>query len=225
MGSSETYYDISKLREDTSVTWPIILSEAEIDAEPIAVYVPSSEETPIGPTIGTDIISAEGNVSEKEKASAVADTPMEGFFDGLILLQRPWPLPLLLLLGRILEVYCSISAKFSTPPKGGVPQMGAQIEEVLFTTPPPVISPSNPFAVLPQVVRGEPSLVVTPSSISSSTTQMLDMELSPEVGSEEILDDSDDELAVKTRISDSNNTSNEEFATEVMGISSPPLRI
>lgn len=53
----------------------------QIDSEPIAVYVPSSEETPIGPTIGTDIISAKGNVSKKEKASAVADTPMEGFFD------------------------------------------------------------------------------------------------------------------------------------------------
>lgn len=103
--------------------------------------------------------------------------------------------------------------------------MGAQIEEVPFTTPPPVISPNNPFAVLPQVVRGKPSLVVTPSSISSSATQMLNVELSLEVGSEEILDDSDDELVVKTRISDSNDTSNEEFATEAMGISSPALRI
>ena len=40
--------------------------------------------------------------------------------------------------------------------------MATQIEEVPFTTPSLVIFPSNLFAVLPQVVRGEPSLVVTP---------------------------------------------------------------
>lgn len=54
---------------------------------------------------------------------------------------------------------------------------------------------------------------------------MLDVEVSPEVGSKEILEDSDDELVVKTRISDSNDASNEESDTEAMGISSPPLRI
>ena len=52
---------------------------------------------------------------------------------------------------------------------------------------------------------------------------MLDVEVSPEVGSKEILEDSDDELVVKTRISDSNDASNEESDTEAMGISSPPL--
>lgn len=54
---------------------------------------------------------------------------------------------------------------------------------------------------------------------------MLDVEVSPEVGSKEILEDSDDELVVKTRISDSNDASNEESDTEAMGISSPPLSI
>lgn len=54
---------------------------------------------------------------------------------------------------------------------------------------------------------------------------MLDVEVSPEVGSKEILEDSDDELVVKTRISDSNDASNEESDTEAMGICSPPLRI
>ena len=49
------------------------------------------------------------------------------------------------------------------------------------------------------------------------------MEVSPEVGSKEILEDSDDELVVKTRISDSNDASNEESDTEAMGISSPPF--
>ena len=52
---------------------------------------------------------------------------------------------------------------------------------------------------------------------------MLDVEVSPEVGSKEILED--DELVVKTRISDSNDASNEESDTEAMGICSPPLRI
>ena len=60
----------------------------QIDAEPIAVYVPLSEETSIGPTVGIKVVSAKGNVSEEEKASAVTDTPMEGFFDGVDIIAK-----------------------------------------------------------------------------------------------------------------------------------------
>ena len=53
----------------------------QIDTEPIIVYVPLSEENPTGPTVGMEAVSAEGNVFKGEKVSAIADTPMEGFFD------------------------------------------------------------------------------------------------------------------------------------------------
>lgn len=42
--------------------------------------------------------------------------------------------------------------------------------------------------------------MVTPFSIPTSTTQMLDVGLSPDEGFEEVLEDSDDEPVVKTRI-------------------------
>lgn len=43
--------------------------------------------------------------------------------------------------------------------------------------------------------------MVTLSSIPSSTTKMLDVELSPNDGSEEVLEDSNDEAIIKTRVS------------------------
>ena len=57
-----------------------------------------------------------------------------------------------------------ISAEVSTPSRGGASPTGAQTEEAPLTTP-LVKSSSDPFAALSQVVKGGPSLVVTPSSI------------------------------------------------------------
>lgn len=47
------------------------------------------------------------------------------------------------------------------------------------------------------------SLVVTPSSIPSSATQGTDADLSFDEGSKEILEDFEDELVLKTRVSNS----------------------
>ena len=52
---------------------------------------------------------------------------------------------------------------------------------------------------------------------------MHDVELAPNEGSEEILKDSDDEPTMKTRISNSEDASDEELNTEAMDISSLPL--
>ena len=52
---------------------------------------------------------------------------------------------------------------------------------------------------------------------------MLDVELFADEGSKEICKDSDDDPAMKTSISDSEDTSDEEPDTEAMGISSPSL--
>lgn len=65
--------------------------------------------------------------------------------------------------------------------------------------------------------------MVTPSSNPSSATQMLNVELFADEGSKEIRKDSDDDPAMKTSISDSKDTSDEEPDTEAMGISSLTL--
>lgn len=52
---------------------------------------------------------------------------------------------------------------------------------------------------------------------------MLDVDLSSSDGFEVILEHSDDELAMKTRIFDSKDASDEEPNTKAMGISSPSL--
>ena len=65
--------------------------------------------------------------------------------------------------------------------------------------------------------------MVIPSSIPTSATQMLDVELSPDEGFEEFLEDSDDEPVIKTRISDFDDASNEELDTEAMGMHFSPM--
>ena len=60
------------------------------------------------------------------------------------------------------------------------------------------------------------SLVVTPSSILSSATHGPDVDLSSE-GSEEVLEDSDDEPTIKKRISNSCKEEGDKHEAEVMG--------
>ena len=59
------------------------------------------------------------------------------------------------------------------------------------------------------------SLVVTPSSIPNSVTRGPDADLSSE-GSDEVLEDSDDEPTVKKRISDSNEKEGDEHEVEAL---------
>jgi len=40
-----------------------------------------SREAPIGPTIGTMVVSTEGNVIEKEEVSVASKASIKGFFD------------------------------------------------------------------------------------------------------------------------------------------------
>lgn len=83
------------------------------------------------------------------------------------------------------------------------------IKSTSLTTP-PVIFASNPFVAFSHVVRDGSSLVVTLSSISSFATQGLKADLSSDEGSEEVLEDSDDELVVKTRVFDSDKASDDD---------------
>ena len=63
------------------------------------------------------------------------------------------------------------------------------------------------------------SLVVTPSSILSTATRGLDVDLSSDKGSKEVLDDSKDESIVKMRVSDSDKDDDGgEHEIKAMGI-------
>ena len=66
------------------------------------------------------------------------------------------------------------------------------------------------------------SLVVIPSSIPSSATRGLNMDLSSE-GSEDILEDPDDELVLKKRISNSDDEGSVPPEAEFMGIYLSPF--
>ena len=68
-------------------------------------------------------------------------------------------------------------------------------------------------------MKDDSSLVVTPSSIPSSATRGLDVDLSFDKGSEEVLEDSEDEPVMKTRVSDSDEDSDGGGQeTEAMGM-------
>ena len=82
---------------------------------------------------------------------------------------------------------------------------------------PLVISTSDSFAALSQAIKDGSSLVMTPSSIPSSTTCGPDADLSSE-GSEDILEDPEDEPVLKKRISDSDKEEGAAPKTEFMGM-------
>ena len=82
---------------------------------------------------------------------------------------------------------------------------------------PLVISTSDPFAALSQAAKDGASLVVTPFSISGSTTRGLDTDLSSE-GFDEILEDPDDAPILKKRISDSDEEESAPPEPDFMGM-------
>lgn len=61
--------------------------------------------------------------------------------------------------------------------------------------------------------------MVTPSSIPSSTTEMPDIEMSPNEVSDEVLKDLDEEPIVMTKVSDSKDSSPKDINTLAAGIS------
>ena len=87
---------------------------------------------------------------------------------------------------------------------------------------PLVISTSDPFAVLSQAVKDSSSIVVTPSSIPSSATRGPDVDLSSE-GSEDVLEDPDNEPVSKKRISNSDKEENVPLEAEFMGMCLSPF--
>ena len=107
-------------------------------------------------------------------------------------------------------------AEALTPQKGAISPVVVQIEVTSLATP-LVISTSDPFTALSQAVKDGSSLVVTLSSIPSSATHGPDADLSFE-GSEDVLEDPDDEPTMKKRVSDFEEEERTEHEAEFKGM-------
>ena len=163
---------------------------------------------------------------------------MEGFFDGIdvvfkiatlappaaaqgVLVEAPIPSiePVPIGEGTYMERVSEtvpILAETLTPQEGAIPPVVAQIE-VASHAMPLIIFTSDPFTALSQAVKDGSSLVVTSSSIPSSATHGLDVDLSSE-GSKDVLEDLDDEPTMKKRVSDFEEEERTEHEAEFMGM-------
>ena len=176
-----------------------------------------------------------------EEISASMGTSMEGFFDrASMVFEATASATLVAAQGVLAEAFipstepepidegthtkrvsetAPIPAETLTPQEGAIPHVAAQIEIASLATP-LVVSTSDPFAALSQAVKDGFSLVVTSSSFPSSATRGPDADLSSE-GSEDILEDSDDEPTMKKMISDSNDKESADHEAEFMGMYLP----
>ena len=114
-----------------------------------------------------------------------------------------------------------VPAETLTPRKVATPPATVQTEVTSPVTP-LVIFISDPFVVLSQAVNDGSSLVVTPSSIPSSATCGPDVDLSSK-GSEDVLEDPDDEPVSKKRISNSDEEENVPPEAKFMGMCLSPF--
>ena len=171
-----------------------------------------------------------------EELFASTGTPMEGFFEGADVMFRTIasaapaasqgvsaeapipstkPVPIEGIHTEGVSEATPNFAETPTPQEGAIPS--AAQTEVASPTTPLVISISGPFATLSQDVKDGSSLVVTPSSIPSSANHGLDADLFFE-GSEDVLEDLDDEPIIKKRISESDEEESANSETEFIGM-------
>ena len=170
-----------------------------------------------------------------EELPASIGVPMEGFFDGVdVAFATPAP-----------SAFAhGVPVEAPIPHSDPVPrEEGAHTERVSETTPIPaktpafpegvnpvavqteaaspilplVISTNDPFTALSQAVKDGSSLVVTPSSIPSFATRGLNADLSSKEF-EDILEDPEDELVLKKRVSDSDEEESAPLKIEFMGM-------
>ena len=166
--------------------------------------------------------------------------PMGGFFDGVDVVFTT-PVPSSIALGVAAEApilptesvpiekgthtgkvngTTLVPAVTHSPQKVVTPPATVQLKATSPATP-LVISTSDPFAALSQAVKDGSSLVVTPS-IPNSTTGGPDVDLSSK-GSQDVLEDPDDEPVLKKRISDSDDEKDASSETEFMGMCLSPF--
>ena len=121
----------------------------------------------------------------------------------MLLLLHKELLPRLQSLHPILVLYRRVPKPRSLVSQKGATPMGASHTRSASPTTPLVISASDPFVTLSQAMKDGSLLVVTPSSIPSSATQGPDANLSSDEGFKKVLEDSEDKLIMKKRVSDS----------------------
>ena len=173
--------------------------------------------------------------------SAFIGVPMGGFFDGADIVFATLA-PLVATLGVPIETptlptksvpinkgthtgkvseATPVPTEIHSPQEVATPPATVQTKASSPTTP-LVISTSDPFAALSQAVKDGSSLVVTPSSIHSSATHRPDVDLSSE-GSENVLEDLEDELVLKKRIFDFDDEEDAPLEIEFMGMCLSPF--
>ena len=120
--------------------------------------------------------------------------------------------------GVVIGESTPISTEISTPQKRVIYMGASQTESISPATPLPVISASDPFVALSQAIKDGSSLVVTLSCIPNSATREPDVDLSSNEGSEEVLEDSDDKPVMRTQVSDSDETNDDEQRVEAISM-------
>ena len=200
-----------------------------------------SEEAPVDASASASVASIKGTIPQKENIFTATYVHIESFFDGANAITKAMASAIIattretstkalvppsglvsaeestLVVGEAIRESVPISTELSTPSKGDVPLMVTQTERASPVNLTPIISTSDLSTTLSQAVKGRSSLVVTPSSILIPTTQVPDVGLSLNEGSNEVLKDSNDEPVIKMRVSDSDDAFDDEPDTEAIG--------
>ena len=142
----------------------------QVDLEPFSVYHPTSEEAPTTTSAPMEGFFDRVNVMAEAMASASVATTQGAPAETLVLPSEPIPTEESTQAERTLSGESApISAETPTPQKEVTPTGTSQTESTSPATP-PIISASDPFIALSQVVKDGSSLVVTLSFIPSSAT-------------------------------------------------------
>lgn len=155
------------------------------------------------------------NIVAKAMASTSAAVAQRALAKAPIPLAKPGPVEKSAQAERVGES-TSILTEIFTSQKGVTLAAASQTKGASPVTT-PVISTSDPFAALSQAVKDGSTLMVTPSSISSFSTREPEAYLSSAEGSKEVLQDSEDESAMKKRVSDSDEEDSGKRKTEAIG--------
>ena len=203
----------------------VSISFTQIDTKPISFYYPTSEEAPI--ITGTPMVSffdgADAIVEAMASTTIVATQGVAAAQGVLVEALVPPHEPISAeesahAEGVVIREFTLIFAEITTPLKGVIPARASQTKSTSSAIAPPVTSASNPFIALSQAVKDGYLLVVTLSSIPSFATRGPDADLSFDKGSEEVLEDLDDELIMRTQVFDSDEANDDEQRAQAMGM-------
>ena len=192
----------------------------QADLEPLFVYHPTSEEVSIA--IGIPMKGFFNGADITNEPMAFSPTVAQG-----ALVEAPIPLPRPSLIEKSAQIervgeFTPIPIETPTSQKEVTPIDVSQTRSASLATP-PVNSTSDPFAAFSQSIKDGFFLVVTPSSILIFATYGPNTDLSSDEGSEEVLEDDEDEPIAKKRVFDFDEDDGGEHETKAMGMCLLPL--